>query len=161
MPVRTATPAKTARSVNKTHFLQHLSENGTKKKHNRQPSVLPLLLLLCFQPNTPACPTPVPTEGPATRSRLALSVTVQLAGPGPPVLKVRGQAGRPCSTATALQCRCSESGCVFQTLTNAPRTPAPRAGLASTWRTDLNASVLRSGPARPAKSVRPTLTSPL
>lgn len=63
--------------------------------HNRKATVL--LALLCFQPSTPACPTPVLMEGRATRSRLALSVTVQLAGLGPPVLKVRVQTGLYCS----------------------------------------------------------------
>lgn len=41
------------------------------------------------QPNTPACPTLVPTGGRVTKSHQALSVTVRRAGPGRPALKVR------------------------------------------------------------------------
>lgn len=46
---------------------------------------------ICFasQLNTPVCPTPVPMEGHATKSRQASSAIVRQAGPGQPVLKVR------------------------------------------------------------------------
>lgn len=64
-------------------------KTGMLKKQKRRLSFRPLPI--GFQPSTPACPTPAPTEGPATRSRLALSVTAQLAGPAPPALKVRVQ----------------------------------------------------------------------
>lgn len=50
-----------------------------------------------FQPSTPVCPTLAPTEGRATKSRQALSVSVRQAGQGRRVLKVTFQRRSTCS----------------------------------------------------------------